>query len=262
MESIRTAIVIPLYRNELTGDENKSIERCYSLWSSKYDIYFVKPVTVTLSKILEQFPNVRTVSFDPSFFKGKRGYNKLMLSPLFYEKFLDYTYIFIYQADGYAFRDELHQWCEKGYDYIGSPWIPREINSRWWYGIYRYARGYYYRFKSHPDRSIQYYQVGNGGVSLRKTTIFYKVAREDREKIVSFIKRLGSSSMFNEDVYWSFEAKTATGNRLSKPGYKEALEFGFDMNPDVSYRLNGNRLPFCCHGFSHRRHRKFWQKFI
>ncbi|MCK9305285.1 MAG: DUF5672 family protein [Bacteroidales bacterium] len=256
------AIIVPLFKSSLTDTEEVSISRCFSIWADKYDIYFVKPVTLNLQNIEKAYPCTGVISFDPSFFKGKEGYNRLMFSPLFYEKFLDYQYILIYQADGYVFRDELEYWCSLGYDYIGAPWIPKNRHSKWWYRIIVCLRKFLLKLKSYRDRDIQYYNVGNGGVSLRKTSIFYKIAREDREKIVSCIKMLGRYSMFNEDIYWSLEGKTASGKRLYKPDYHKALEFSFDMNPDISYKLNKNRLPFCCHGFSHPRHSKFWRQFI
>jgi len=262
MNNRTAAIVIPVYRNDFKGSEKASIARCFSLWGDRYDIYFVKPVTLSLGSLLKDYPAAKSFSFDPSFFRGKKGYNKLMLSPLFYEKFLDYTYIFIYQTDGYVFRDELEEWCGKEYDYIGAPWIPKRRNIRTWYKIYVKIRSIYFRSLSLPDRSIQYFNVGNGGVSLRRSKIFHKITREDRDKIVSFIRRLGRSSLYNEDVYWSLEAKTSTGVKLNKPDYRKALEFCFDMNPDVSYELNNNRLPFCCHGISNPGHWKFWKQFI
>lgn len=262
MKSRSTAIVIPLYRDFLNPSEEVSLSRCFALWGEKYDIWFVKPVTLDLQNIARTFRATGIISFDPSFFKGKVGYNRLMLSPLFYEKFLDYTYILIYQTDGYVFRDELEYWSGLDYDYIGAPWIPRSRYAKRWYRIFVSLRKFYMKIRSYRDRDVQYYNVGNGGVSLRKTSVFYKIAREDREVIVSFIKKLGRHSMFNEDVYWSLEAKTASGKRLYKPDYHKALEFSFDMNPDISYTLNKNRLPFCCHGFSNPRHWKFWKKFI
>ena len=30
----------------------------------------------------------------------------------------------IYQLDAYVFKDELLNWANKGYDYIGAPWLP------------------------------------------------------------------------------------------------------------------------------------------
>lgn len=44
-----------------------------------------------------------------------------MLSVNFYRSFKEYEFMLIYQLDSYVFRDELLDWCEKDYDYIGAP---------------------------------------------------------------------------------------------------------------------------------------------
>jgi hypothetical protein len=181
-----------------------------------------------------------------------------MLSTEFYERFLDYQYIFIYQTDGYAFRDELEKWCNKGYDYIGAPWIPKERNNSSFYRHYVSARKRLHNLLRRPDRSGQYYQVGNGGVSLRRTKIFYSTTISDRDTIEKYIASLGKSSMYNEDIYWSLAPK----NNFLKPDYKEALRFAFDMNPAVCLKLNNNQLPFCCHSFSKPKFWKFWSTYI
>ena len=47
----------------------------------------------------------------------------LMLSPFFYESFLDFKYVLIHQLDVFIFKDELNYWCNQNYDYIGAPWF-------------------------------------------------------------------------------------------------------------------------------------------
>jgi hypothetical protein len=163
--------------------------------------------------------------------------------------------MFIYQTDGYAFRDELEQWCNKDYDYIGAPWIPKVSYSRFYNRAFVFLREAINTYLHKPDRSAQYYQVGNGGVSLRKTEIFHSITISDRANIERYISMLGKSSMYNEDIYWSFA-------QLTKPSYEEALGFSFDMNPAVCYKLNNNQLPFCCHSFSKPNFWKFWKNHI
>lgn len=55
------------------------------------------------------------------------GYNRLMLSEDLYSAFSNYEYILICQSDAYIFRDELKEWCEAGYDYVGAPWLRRPL---------------------------------------------------------------------------------------------------------------------------------------
>lgn len=58
-----------------------------------------------------------------------------MLSAEFYERFLAWDYILLCQTDAFVFRDELADWCARGYDYIGAPWPLRPIYSNPLYKI-------------------------------------------------------------------------------------------------------------------------------
>lgn len=78
--------------------------------------------------------------FERHFFTSVEGYNKLCYNIDFYSAFRNYDYMLIYQLDAWVFRNELQMWCEKGYDYIGSPFLRiyllKEqilcIAKRWW----------------------------------------------------------------------------------------------------------------------------------
>lgn len=256
------AIAIPLYYTNLGKFDRISISRCFELWNGKFDIYFVKPQKLDISKILNEYAGTRSISFADSYFTDIKGYNRLMLSADFYDKFLDYEYTFIYQTDGYAFKDELEDWCRKGYDYIGAPWIPSPKPFPYLDKIFVKIRRIIKKWQDKPDRSELYYQVGNGGVSLRKSSVFHKTALSDKENIELYISKLGKSSLYNEDVYWFRAPGTGADGKLYKPGFMEALSFAFDMNPGECFRLNNRQLPFCCHGFSKPTFKKFWNRFI
>lgn len=53
-----------------------------------------------------------------------------MLTKEFYLRFRQWEYLLIYQLDAYVFQDELMDWCNKGYDYIGAPFLKlnREVD--------------------------------------------------------------------------------------------------------------------------------------
>ncbi len=254
------AIIIPLYKESLSELERVSLNRCFYFWGNCHDIFFVKPESLNIDNIRSEFNPSEAVSFADNYFTDLAAYNRLMFSAGFYDRFLDYKYIFIYQTDGYAFRDELDEWCAKDYDYIGAPWIPKDSYTRLYNRAFVSVRKAINKLFGKPDRSQQYYEVGNGGVCLRKTEVFHRVATTDRVNIERYISNLGKSSMYNEDIYWSLAPKPS--GQLTKPHYKEALRFSFDMNPSVCYRLNNNQLPFCCHSFSKPRFWKFWQLHI
>lgn len=249
------AILIPVYQDCLDEFEYTSLSKCFNFWGNKFDIYFVKPKSLDIINIQKHFVSSKVADFDDNYFINMVGYNRLMLATGFYERFLNYKYVFIYQTDGYVFRDELEDWCRKDYDYIGAPWIPKERNDKPYYRIYVSARKLINKLLKRKDRSMQYYKVGNGGVSLRKTELFRSITITDKVNIGKYISNLGKSSLFNEDIYWSLAP-------ISKPDYKEALRFAFDMNPSVCYKLTHNQLPFCCHSFSKPKFWKFWKNHI
>ena len=41
----------------------------------------------------------------------------------FWEKFADYEYVLMYHLDALVFSDQLQEWCGKGLDYIGAPFL-------------------------------------------------------------------------------------------------------------------------------------------
>ena len=58
---------------------------------------------------------------------GIAGYNRMMLSAGFYELFRDYEYLLICHTDAWIFRDELADWCRRGYDCVAAPWVRRKV---------------------------------------------------------------------------------------------------------------------------------------
>jgi hypothetical protein len=48
---------------------------------------------------------------------------------------------------------------------------------------------------------------------------------------------------------------------LKLPNWKEGLSFAFEKNPQISYSLLEDSLPFGCHAWE-KYNPSFWQKFI
>ncbi|MCK5681152.1 hypothetical protein KAI46_10130 [bacterium] len=53
----------------------------------------------------------------------EEAYNKLLVFPGFWDAFPSFEYMLIAQLDAFVFRDNLDEWCRKGYAYIGAPWL-------------------------------------------------------------------------------------------------------------------------------------------
>lgn len=184
-----------------------------------------------------------------------QAYNRLKMSPRFYERYLDYEYLLTYELDCFVFHDELDHWCGRGWDYIGAPW-----------------------FAGLADAQVDaaFLGVGNSGFSLRRVAtmlevvhtwkriaadgeMFRKAKQRNREK--GFVRsQLAAAKAVaynnfhwplnvrgkNEDYFWGEEVPRRF------PSYKvapvgEAKRFSFEVNPSRLYREIGEQLPFGCH---------------
>jgi len=247
-------VIIPMYRVDISEFEMRSLKQVYQLLN-RYQLVVIKPESLDLSILLTQFPLLKTKSFQDDYFKSIAGYNKLMMSSEFYGAFRHTKYILIYQLDAYVFRDELMEWCNKDYDYIGAPWLKRPVYDMLPVSTMMRIARFYYRYRKQKSKQVLYNKVGNGGLSLRKVESHYKAVIKYKEEIQNFQSRNGSH-LYNEDVFW------ATVPQFNYPSVNEALDFAFDKYPAYCYKLKNNRLPFGCHGWYKRKMRKFWENFI
>ena len=124
-------VVIPIYTTALSDAELSALRHNLRVLAS-HDTAVVKPESLDLTPLytaLGMEPSWRVESFPDEFFAGRKGYNRLMLSEVFYERFLAWEYLLIMQTDVYVFSDRLDAWCARGYDYVGAPWLPsiREV---------------------------------------------------------------------------------------------------------------------------------------
>jgi hypothetical protein len=233
-----TAIVIPIYKQEMSPSERISFERALKVFPEN-DIIIVSPKSLNLDNYLALSPKLKVHTFDDYFFKNIAGYNELMLSARFYERFLNYKYLLIYQLDAYIFENQLDYWEKANYDYVGSPWlIPPPIASN-----------------KKPKVNIQHWfvnRVGNGGLSLRKvkthywTMIFYWI-------LIKFFP-------LNEDMFLGI-LMDFINPFFKKPKAMEALKFAFEMQPRKSFELNNHQLPFGVHAWE-KYDPEFWKEWI
>lgn len=259
MSEKQAIIVIPVYTTQLTVSEHAALRQCFDILSS-YPKCFVKPESLDITSLVRDYPANHIVPFPDTYFKGIAGYNRLMMSPEFYETFAQWEYILIYQTDAWVFSDRLSEWCSKGYDYIGAPWIPKPKYRKLYYRIFNFLKRVFCYISSSSDYSRIYYRVGNGGLSLRRTQLFAQIAREMVSEINCYLSHPGTD-FYNEDIFWSLEVNRKK-ERLKIPGWKEALRFSFDKNPSECYALNDRKLPFGCHGWSKKKMLPFWQTFF
>ena len=231
------AVVIPVYKEDLSENEMLSLKQCIRILSG-HPLCLVAPEGLKLDAYFAHYADFEVFRFKKAYFKNVSGYNQLLLSFRFYQKFSFTKYILIYQLDAYVFRDDLMAWCNKDYVYIGAPWIikPPQIKENIKVDLGKYLL----------------HKVGNGGFSLRKvkthfwtSLIFWPLTR-------LFIK--------NEDFFWSVIAPEV--NPFYKvPSMEEAIDFAFELAPQQAFQMNQGKLPFGCHAWE-KYDPEFWAPFI
>lgn len=257
----KVAIIIPFYRDYISEYEKISLQQCERILHGHEKIV-IKPHSLTLTDRSDLFKYNKAENFDDGYFKDLAGYNKLMLSAEFYQRFLDYEYILIYQMDCFVFKDELLYWCNKNYDYIGAPWIKKTYQKNlvelWFSNIRKYLRK---RFNNSDNNEPNEYQidnqVGNGGFSLRKVKKLYDIAILMKSKADYYLSQ--NMVQYNEDVFWSLEVNREK-RILNIPPCKEALKFAFEVPPFKYRYLNENNLPFGAHDWD--RYIDYWRPYF
>lgn len=248
----KVKVVIPLYQERLSDDEMRALKNNMAKLAS-HPVAFVVPESVDVSAITGLWPEAETIRVSDQWLgraNGIAGYNSMMLSADFYRLFTDCEYMLICHTDAWIFRDELDRWCDAGYDIVAAPWPQRARYERFPLKQLMAIRD---KFSSKLHRSMIYNRVGNGGLSLRRVSSCIAACGKYRGKIDEFLSYRGHS-LYNEDVFWAL-----IPTEFRYPDSATALAFGFDYRPQLCYKLSGGKMPMGCHGFTKRRHRKFWK---
>ncbi len=151
------------------------------------------------------------------------------------------------------------EWCCKGYDYVGAPWIKKRFK----YIMHRFLltrlaiTAYRFLFKKdfRFSRINRLNRVGNGGLSLRKISTMIDCCNKYQSAIDFFLKQ--KKDKYNEDRFWALVPKN-----MRYPDIKEALKFSFDMRPEHCYKLTKGQLPFGAHGVTKSEYIDFWSSKI
>jgi hypothetical protein len=264
-------VVIPAYKTDLTAEERLSIKQLVTVCPQREKIV-IAPVGLILPEELSCF---QRREFPEHYFRSIKGYNSLLLSEVFFQAFLPWDYILIYQLDCLIFQDQLSDWCLRGYSYIGSPWFEK--------------------FGNHKSGKL--WRTGNGGLSLRHIRSALAVLKkeipkgamqsayqavseiyvdrdysnhESRKDCYNVEKSSERSATtvaedlrrypLNEDLFWSFEAPNIDSHfRIPVP--EEALSFAFEKSPEWCFQHNGKIMPMGAHAWA-KHDPGFWLKHL
>lgn len=257
----RAAVVVPLYKESMTEAEAFSFRTTLTVLS-KHDIYVICPERLRdYFTVLQQNTSLEfgVEYFKNEYFSGIPGYNNLLMSIDLYRRFGSYEYILIVQTDALVFSDQLNEWCDCNYSYIGAPW---------------------FKSQEYPELPLIFLGVGNGGFSLRKVRDFIRVLSSPRYipnvmvksplrfyEIRQWLRIVKHHLLFaynfsplhpvvNEDAFWGLLV-SARCAFFSVPKPEDAIPFAFEVAPEYLFELNGRRLPFGCHAWE-KYNPQFW----
>ncbi|WPU91643.1 DUF5672 family protein [Mucilaginibacter sabulilitoris] len=245
-------IAIPIYKQAPAASEMRSLDQCIKILHA-YPVIFIAPQSLDTQAYEERCRDrvdFKIIRFADQYFENIAGYNRLMLSPSFYKKFLNYKFMLVYQLDAWVFKDELRYWCIQGYDFIGAPHLPAENAEGEMQFLKNYAK-FLEVISGIFKITRKVKNVGNGGFSLRKVKTCYWMLRLLKSKVL----RWGQN---NEDVFFKY-----WGNLLyplfKMPGDQTALLFSIEVLPEVSLKQISPAIPFGCHAFE-KYDKRNWQR--
>jgi hypothetical protein len=253
-------------RAYITPSEEISL-RHLNHYLGKYDKYLLIPKSLEF-----ELPGLIIKPFDDGFFGSVDAHKQMLFSSEYYQAFADYKYILTYHLDALVFSDQLEQWCDRDYDFIGAPWV---------------------KHPDSPNAGMVYEgKVGNSGFSLKKVSTFLKILHSPifafdpseywasrhahkplPQRLLNFPKRLLMySRRFNNLRFeldrWTQPEELFLIDRASHyypdfrvPEVEEALRFAFEIVPRYCFKLNNHELPFGCHAWE-RYDKSFWEPYL
>lgn len=274
-------ILIIVHKQFPTENEKKSLLQCFKILG-KHSIKLLCHRSLNVGEYKKVNSNVEIDFIDEKWLGTYEMFNKLKISSFLYKKYEKYQFILFYELDAWVFRNDLQNWCKRGFDYIGAPWTGTHL---------------------YKDKPIV--GVGNGGFSLRNVKSSIKLLKklqtveilENYEDYnwysilvrlpIIFKKILLDNSpsrfernfSFQEDLFWcviapnrlaSFHGRSLIIRLLAKCFLMQefkiasadvAAKFSFETTPAHFYNLNNKNLPFGCHAWE-KYDPEFWTPFI
>lgn len=234
-------VVVPIYKTELDALEKYSLDHSLAALSGR-DVVFIGPNGLDRTFYRDHYGTIDFVGFEDACFSSIPGYNRLLLSGDFYQRFADHEFMLVLQTDAIVLRDELDYWCARPFDYVGAPW-PDGVDLFVNVG----------RFDGDNGRRVRA-TVGNGGFSLRRIQKCMALLAEFPEAVEVFT-RTGSS----EDLFFSLIG-TLSANFII-PNEITASRFSLELKPSYYYCVNGGVLPMGGHAWW-KYEAAFWEAFL
>lgn len=216
---------VPVYKRRPDRSEALSLLQLRLL--GVQNVTLVCPEALDIGFYLDLWSELQVQRYSPEHFVSVQSYNNLVISPAFYAPFVEsYEYLLIHQLDAFLLSDRITEFCDFGYDYIGAPWktgFPQ----------------YYFLLNRWPVRvNSKRFQVGNGGLSLRKIATTVDLLKRKEGHI--------SKRFFMEDAFFGYWGSIDPQFHACPP--LVAAQFSLEMEPQYWIEKT-EQLPMGFHGF-------------
>lgn len=187
-------VVIPIWRTDLSDVERQRVT-VTALAARNDALFFVHPRSLDVHFYREVWPEATYLAFDNSNFVSRSSYNSWILTPDLYRTLHNFDYLLLTQTDALLTRLPDVGLIES-YDFCGASWDPS----------LRVVRGFNNRlFSTHSTFGVgSKLHVGNGGISIRRTSVFAKT---------HFLPK--HNPRVNEDVHISYFGRRCERVRIA-----------------------------------------------
>lgn len=268
----QVAIMVPMTSSCLSADEEISMRHLLT-FLGRYDKFLL---VAEGSEIRRE--GFTTMELDRAHFGSAANHNRMLYRTDFWDKFAKYEYVLMYHLDALVFSDQLSEWCCKGIDFIGapflisasSPWVKEERVGNGGFALYRVPsvrKVLWNRYLAEPGKFVE-------DRCWRVMEFQRKVLRPIRAAVPGWLRTRATTPLrkqlqrmdhveVNErgnDLFWSYEAERYL------PGFKigtlaQGLAFAFETEPRACLVRTRGGLPFGCHAWG-RYDRGFWEKHL
>jgi len=268
----QVAIMVPLPSPKLSADDEISMRHLRKHLGG-YDKVLLVPQGMRVD-----MDGFSVLELDRKHFGSAANHNRMLYRTDFWENFADYEYVLMYHLDALVFSDQLQEWCDRGLDYIGAPfiqcadapWVRVERVGNGGFALYRVSSVLKVLWNRYADDPSRWYQDH----CWRQIEFQRKLLRPVRAAVPAWLKGKATAPLRSQlqkmdhtevnergnDLFWSDHAKKHLPE-FRVASLEDGLAFSFEMEPRRCLERTGGKMPFGCHAFG-RYDRAFWEKHL
>lgn len=266
------AVMVPMPSAILSATEEVSMRHLRS-HLGRYDKYLLMPKGQSV-----RIDGFEVMEVSGRYFGSAANHNRMLYRTEFWELFVGYEYVLMYHLDALVFSDQLSEWCGKGYDYIGapfmvcsdSPWVKRERVGNGGFALYRIPavlKVLWSRYAMEPGKYLEDHCWPVIDWQRRKLRPLRAAAPgwmrgRWSAPLQTRMRKLDHVEVndVGNDTFWADEARRYDPDFRVAP-VEDGLRFAFEVAPRDCWERNGRQLPFGCHAWT-RYDRSFWEPHV